>query len=238
MLDPKGRVVMLSGATRGIGLALAKALLEKGYSLSLGIRRPEAMAGLLPEASPPQRLTTHLYDATDADAPGRWVAETLEQHGHIDALINNAGIYRGVRLIDDDETALDELWEVNVKGPLRMIRAAWPQLQAAGSGRVINLASLSGKRVTGDAVGYSMSKFAVVALTHQLRRDGWESGIRATAICPSFVRSDMAESITSVPPEAMTQPEDLAELVTTILALPNTASVAELTINWNYEIHH
>jgi NADP-dependent 3-hydroxy acid dehydrogenase YdfG len=238
MLDPKGRVVMLSGANRGIGLALAKALLEKGYSLSLGIRRPEAMADLLPEASPPQRLTTHLYDATDADAPGRWVAETLEQHGHIDALINNAGIYRGVRLIDDDETALDELWEVNVKGPLRMIRAAWPQLQAAGSGRVINLASLSGKRVTGDAVGYSMSKFAVVALTHQLRRDGWESGIRATAICPSFVRSDMAEGITSVPPEAMTQPEDLAELVTTILALPNTASVAELTINWNYEIHH
>ena len=78
----------------------------------------------------------------------------------------------------------------------------------------------------------------MVALTHQLRRDGWESGIRATAICPSFVRSDMAEGITSVPPETMTQPEDLAELVATILALPNTASVAELTVNWNYEIHH
>jgi NADP-dependent 3-hydroxy acid dehydrogenase YdfG len=107
--------------------------------------------------------------------------------------------------------------------------------KAFGKGRVVNVASLSGKRVVGDSLGYGLTKFAVMGLTHQIRHDGWEHGIRASAVCPSFVKSNMATGITDMDTSEMTQPEDVAELVATLIALPNTASVPEITVNWRYE---
>jgi NAD(P)-dependent dehydrogenase (short-subunit alcohol dehydrogenase family) len=127
------------------------------------------------------------------------------------------------------------MWEVNVKGPLRTIRAALPHLKASGSGRVVTVASLSGKRIKNRNAGYAMSKFAAVALTHAVRELGWEHGIRATALCPGFVATDMTAKVTSFPRDAMIRPQDLAELVATVIALPNTASVAELLVNCQYE---
>ena len=81
-----------------------------------------------------------------------------------------------------------------------MTRQALPHLEASGSGRIVNVASLSGKRVKNDNVAYNMSKFAVVALTHAVRRLGWEKGVRATALCPSFVRTDMTADATKSRP--------------------------------------
>ena len=127
------------------------------------------------------------------------------------------------------------MWEVNVKGPLRLIRLALPWLKKSGSGRIVNVASLSGKRVKNAYAGYAMSKFAVVALTHAVRRLGWDHGVRATAICPSFVATDMTAEVTAVPRGEMIQPADLAELVATALALPNNAVVAELLVNCRLE---
>ncbi|MBV9522928.1 MAG: short-chain dehydrogenase, partial [Alphaproteobacteria bacterium] len=80
-----------------------------------------------------------------------------------------------------------------------------------------------------------MSKFAVMALTHAARRAGWEDGVRATAVCPSFVATDMTAWVKDVPRAAMIQPEDLAELVAMALALPDTAVVAELLVNCRLE---
>ena len=80
-----------------------------------------------------------------------------------------------------------------------------------------------------------MSKFAVVALTHAVRRLGWEKGVRATALCPSFVRTDMTAGTAHIAAELMSDPADLAELVATVLALPNTASIAELLVNCRLE---
>jgi NAD(P)-dependent dehydrogenase (short-subunit alcohol dehydrogenase family) len=116
-----------------------------------------------------------------------------------------------------------------------VIRAALPHLKRSGTGRVVTIASLSGKRVANDNVGYAMSKFAVVALTHGVRRLGWEHGIRACAICPSFVDTDMTAAVTALPRSAMIQPGDLAELVATALALPNNAVVAEYLVNCRFE---
>ena len=147
-----------------------------------------------------------------------------------------AGINPLVRVIDEDEGPLDEMWEVNVKAPLRVVRAALPYLEASGTGRVINVASLSGKRVKNESNGYAMTKFAVVALTHSIRRLGWDKGVRATALCPSFVKTDMTVQYHGkVSPAEMTQPEDLAALVETVMALPNNAVVAELLVNCRYE---
>ena len=93
-------------------------------------------------------------------------------------MLANAGISLSARLEDGDEAAFDEMWEVNFKGPLRLIRAALPQLRTAGTGRVVNIASLAGKRLLSDSLGYSASKFAAVAMTHAVRRAGWDDAYR------------------------------------------------------------
>jgi NAD(P)-dependent dehydrogenase (short-subunit alcohol dehydrogenase family) len=238
MLDPKGRVIMLSGANRGIGLAIAQCLHGKGYSLSLAARDAARLGEIFAGATGPD-LSFHHYDAEAPETAARWVQDTASTHGRINGLVNNAGMYKTVTLEgepgNDDEADLDALWRVNVKGPLLLTRAAYSHLKASGQGRVINVASLSGKRVVGNSLGYGLTKFAVMGLTHQIRHDGWEHGIRASAVCPSFVKSDMATGITEMAVSEMTQPEDVAELVATLIALPNTAAVPEITVNWRYE---
>ncbi|HEY0418972.1 MAG TPA: SDR family NAD(P)-dependent oxidoreductase [Acetobacteraceae bacterium] len=228
MLDPKGRVAMVSGASRGIGRAVVERLLASGFTVSAGLRDPRSL-----EAH--DRLLPHRYDAADAESPKAWVAATLSRFGRIDALVNAAGINPRARIADEDETALDSLWAVNVKGPLRLIRAALPPLRAGGEGRVVNIASLSGKRVANENVGYAMSKFALIALTQAVRREGWEHGIRATALCPGFVATDMTMHVTGVPREAMTSAADIAVLAETAMLLPNNATVGEILVNWRLE---
>ena len=228
MLDPAGRVAMVSGASRGIGRAVMERLLTRGFRVSAGVRNPQALPG-------DDRLSVHRYDAAREDAAGEWVAATMARFGRIDALINAAGINPVATLTDPDERALDALWLINVKGPLRVVRAALPHLAASGEGRVVNLASLSGKRVRNANIGYAMSKFAVLALTHAIRREGWDRGIRATALCPGFVATDMTSEVTAWPHEKMTSAADLAVLVETMLLLPNTATVAELLVNCRLE---
>jgi NAD(P)-dependent dehydrogenase (short-subunit alcohol dehydrogenase family) len=227
-----GRIALISGANRGIGEAIARRLLEGGWTLSLGVRRPEALPDHLRDSD---RISVHSYESADREAGNRWVAEAVHRHGAIDALINNAGISPQIGLEDGTDEALDEVFEINVKAPFRLLRAAMPHLKQSGQGRVVNISSLSGKRVMGLNAGYQMSKFAVVALTHAVRRAGWESGIRATALCPGLVDTEMSQNYPGVAPEEKTDPEDLARIVHLLLELPNTASVAELLVNCRYE---
>jgi NAD(P)-dependent dehydrogenase (short-subunit alcohol dehydrogenase family) len=221
------RVAMISGANRGIGQAIARELDRAGFALSLGIRRPDPAASDAALVFP--------YEARDRAAAAAWVDATIARFGRIDVLVNNAGISPFIGLEDGDDAGLDDLFEINVKAPFRLIRAALPHLKRAGAGRVINVASLSGKRVMGLNAGYQMSKHAVVALTHAVRRAGWEHGIRATALCPGLVATDMVAHVSDPPREEMTDPDDLARLVATVVQLPNTAAIAELLVNCRYE---
>ncbi|MGC1574806.1 MAG: SDR family NAD(P)-dependent oxidoreductase [Beijerinckiaceae bacterium] len=234
MLNPHGRVVLISGANRGIGFAIAKTLYEKGYTVSLGVRDPHALMGAIAHWNELRLHTAH-YEATDWKTHAAWVESVVERFGRLDGLVNNAGIASRGTIRDVDEKELDLMFAVNCKAPLNMIRQALPHLEASGSGRIVNVASLSGKRVRNDNIAYSMSKFAVVALTHAVRRLGWDKGVRATALCPSFVRTDMTAGATQIAAELMSDPADLAELVATVLALPNTAAIAELLVNCRLE---
>ena len=234
MIDPKDRVVLISGASRGIGRAVAQTLHAKGYTLSLGARDPSTLAVVTANMDL-ARVHTARYDAAEWSCHDEWIDGAIARFGRIDALVNNAGISRDITLRTATEAALDEVWAINCKAPLNMIRCALPHLEASGAGRVINIASLSGKRVANDHVAYSMSKFAVMALTHATRKVGWDRGVRACAVCPSFVRTDMTAAVTSVGRDEMIDPADLAELIATVIALPNTASVAELLVNCRYE---
>ncbi|MBV9518561.1 MAG: SDR family NAD(P)-dependent oxidoreductase [Hyphomicrobiales bacterium] len=234
MIAPHGRVILVSGANRGIGFAIAKTLYDKGYTVSLGVRDPHALMGAIAHWNELRVHTAH-YEATQWHTHEAWVESVVERFGRLDGLVNNAGIGSRGTIRNIDEQELDTLFAVNCKAPLNMIRQALPHLEASGSGRIVNVASLSGKRVKNDNIAYNMSKFAVVALTHSVRRLGWQKGVRATALCPSFVRTDMTAGSTQISAEMMSDPADLAELVATVIGLPNTASVAELLVNCRLE---
>jgi NADP-dependent 3-hydroxy acid dehydrogenase YdfG len=218
------RVVMISGANRGIGAAIARHLAECGWRLSLGVRSPARMA-----ARPDDFVVR--FDATEGTEP-EWVATTIARFGRIDAVINNAGLMIAKSVIEADDDDLMAMFRVNVQSPLRLVRAAWPHLSASGRGRVVTVASLSGKRVkSAQSSLYALTKFAAVALGHGIRQCGWDLGIRSTVLCPGLVATDMARGLTGIPASAMSQPEDLARVVGLLLDLPNTASVAEFAVN-------
>ena len=234
MLNPEGRVIMISGANRGIGLAIARCLADKGYNLSLGARDTAALAQAIADFNS-DRVMSHTYDAHDADTCAAWVEATAAHFGRIDGLVNNAGRGGGFNIEDDDEAVFDDMLAVNAKAPMRMIRLALPHLRKCGAGRIINVVSLSGKRVANDGTGYAVSKFAMMAVSHAARRAAWEDGVRSTALCPGYVRTDMTASVADVSAEDMIQAEDLAELAAVALALPNNASVAEMLVNCRFE---
>lgn len=226
-------VVVISGGNRGIGLAIAREFLGRGYCLSVGARDPKTLIKALgPETD---RLFYAYFDAYERDTAKAWIEATMSRFGRIDALVNNAGSGERVSLMDDNEEALDRLWAVNVKAPLRLTRLALPHLETTGAGRIVNIASLSGKRVRNAFVGYNMTKFALMGLTHTTRHVAWEKGVRATAVCPSFVRTEMSSYTSKVTPDEMIQPETLAQLVRTLVELPNNAAIAELLVNCRME---
>lgn len=224
------KVVMVSGANRGIGGSVAKLLYDSGYRLSLGIRRSSEIERLGQIYDEEQVLTVP-YEATDAASPTFWAEATVRRFGRIDALVNSAGIWRRFNFLEDTEDALDELLLVNLKAPMRLMKAAMPYLQQTGRGRVVNLVSLSGLRVAGISAGYAISKFGLLALTYSARLGCWESGVRATAICPGFVNTDMVSGLGSIAPEDMTQPEDVAALVKLAIEMPNNASISMIPVN-------
>jgi NAD(P)-dependent dehydrogenase (short-subunit alcohol dehydrogenase family) len=234
MLAPDGRVIMISGASRGIGRAIAECLYDKGYAVSLGMRDPRGAAGgwATGDAS---RLFCHAFDAEDRTSFAPWLEATLARFGRLDGLVNNVGISNRFSIEEGDEADLDRIIAVNVKAPLFLTRLCLPHLRKSGSGRIVNIGSLSGKRVRNDNIAYAMSKFALMALSHGTRRIGWEDGVRVTAVCPSFVATDLTSAVTKVAREDMIDPRDLAELVATAIALPNNAAVAELLVNCTFE---
>lgn len=227
MLTADGRVVLISGASRGMGRAVVDRLVASGFKVSGGMRDPSKLENS-------NSVLSCRFDAEEKGSAEAWIAETIARFGRIDAVVNAAGINPKVRVTDDGEDELDQMWRVNVKGPLRVVRAAFPHLAASGKGRVINIGSLSSKRVASN-VGYAMSKFAVLALTHGIRREGRDAGIRATVLCPGYVATDMTVGETEIARHDMSQPEDIAVLVETLINLPNNAAISEMLVHCQYE---
>jgi NAD(P)-dependent dehydrogenase (short-subunit alcohol dehydrogenase family) len=237
LLKPEGRVIAISGASRGIGAAIARRLLSDGFTLSLGARDPRATAAALGEHDA-ARVITARFDALDAESARQWIAGTVERFGRLDGLINNAGILRMVRFDEGDEAAMNEMWSVNVMAPFRLLRLALPHLRRAGHGRVVNIASTDAKRFRDatSSIGYVMTKHAVLVLSHAAKFAGWDDGVRVTALCPGAVETDLIAGLAGATPAAgRMKPETVAHTVSFLLTLPDTASVAELPMNTRLE---
>jgi NAD(P)-dependent dehydrogenase (short-subunit alcohol dehydrogenase family) len=235
LLPAAGRVVAVSGAGRGLGAAIARRLHAEGFALALGVRNPaRARAALKLEGA----VTFHHFDAEAPASAADWIAEAVAAHGRLDGLVNNAGILRKVTFEEGSEDDLDAMWQVNVKGPFRVIKAALPHLRAAGHGRLVNIASTDGKRIRDPSapLGYAMTKHALMALTHAARFAGHADGVRATALCPGAIDTELIAGLVGATPAAgRLKPETIAEITCLLLRLPDQAHVAELVVNTRLE---
>jgi NAD(P)-dependent dehydrogenase (short-subunit alcohol dehydrogenase family) len=235
MLPAAGRVIAVSGASRGLGAAIARRLHADGFTLALGVRDAAATAARLGLEG---RCTIHRFDAMDAASAEAWIDAVAAAHGRLDGLVNNAGVLRRFGFDHPDEAALDEMWTVNVKAPFRTIRKALPLLKAAGDGRIVNIASTDAKRFRGPTapLGYVMSKHALLALSHAAKFAGWDDGVRVTALCPGAIDTELIAGLPGATPAAdRLSPETVAEAVSLLLRLPNAATVAEMVMNTRLE---
>jgi len=231
------RVALVSGGGRGLGAAIVDRLLADGWAVSIGARKPQNAAARYTDA-PAMRLHAAHFDADDAPSADTWVTQAAAHFGRIDALVNNAGILRMVTFETGSEEDLDAMWTVNVKAPFRLIRAALPHLRASGSGRVINIASTDAKRYRDPTIslGYAMTKHALLAMTHAARFAGWDDGVRATAMCPGAIDTEMVAGLPGATAKAnRLAPETVADMVAFVLTLPNQASVPEFIANTRLE---
>jgi NAD(P)-dependent dehydrogenase (short-subunit alcohol dehydrogenase family) len=230
-MSMQNRVAMISGASRGIGAAIAEKLLAEGWAVSLGVRTPENSAF----SGNPNALVCR-FDALDPASERSWVDQTIAHFGQLDGLVHNAGMMIPKTVLEAEDADFDLIFNVNVKSPMRLSQLAWPHLERAAAGRVVTVASLSGKRVKSAGSGlYAMSKFAAVALGHGLRQCGKDNGVRSTVICPSFVATDMGNALANRDSAELTQPEDIARIVHMVLELPKTASIAEIPVHFSVE---
>ncbi len=233
------RKILISGASRGIGKAIALKLLTEGHQISLGLRDLSIHKNteLDPKIAGDRNVILNYYDALDEISAKGWVDNTIEKFGEIDSVIHCAGIFKNTELIFPNKklNEIDELWRVNVLGPWILTKSCWKYIQNNGSGRIQVLVSMSGKRSKGNLAGYSMSKFALMGLCQTMRNEGWDKGIRVTAICPGWVNTDMSDKVKTIGKKNMTQPEDIALISSTLLKLPNSSVPFEIPINCNLE---
>ncbi len=233
------RTILISGASRGIGKAIALKAIENGHRVSLGLRNTNDLEGTLldPQKSKRKNIFIYKYDANSTSSAKDWVNATKEIYGGFDTLINCAGIFRDTEFIfkDNQFKDIDDLLKINLLGPWILTKEAWPQLCKGGKGRVQFLVSMSGKRSKGKLAGYSVSKFALMGLCQTIRNEGWEQGIRVTAISPSWVNTNMAKNVKTINKSEMTQPVDIASISCSLLELPNSSIPFEININCNLE---
>jgi 3-oxoacyl-[acyl-carrier protein] reductase len=215
---------LVTGGSSGIGLAIARALREDGYELTLVARRPEPLeeaAEVLGAFAVPANLG-------DADECVRVVAAHADRHGGMDVLVNSAGIGIGGSFGDQDTKRIGLQLDVNLRATLIVTREALPLLRAS-RGQIFTLASIAGTIPTPGLAVYGATKAALIAWTSSLNREEAEHGVRATALSPAFVATRMTEW-TGLSDEEQIQTDDMVALVRAVLSLSPMARVPNIVV--------
>jgi NAD(P)-dependent dehydrogenase (short-subunit alcohol dehydrogenase family) len=228
------RAALITGGSSGIGLAIARALGQDGYGVTVSARRPEkleaAADGLREEGLDILSVPANMADENEIK---QVVAAHRERFGRLDVLINNAGIGIGAAVADTETKKLDLQLGVNLRAVYLVARECIPMLKEAGAehGKALmaNTASYAGKRGQGWLAAYSATKFGVVGLSQALHKELSNDGIQVTALCPAFVATPMTDWIEGqVPKEQMIQPEDIAEAIRYLLRTSPACIVPEI----------
>jgi len=218
-----GRVAFITGASAGIGAAVARLLSAEGVKLGLVSRRGDDLG--LPDAL---GLTCDVRDLGQVESA---VAQTVERFGGVDIVVANAGVGSYHAFGDEPLEHVEEMIDVNLKGTIYAVRAALPHLKRSDAADVITLASEAGRRgLPGEAV-YCASKFGQVGLTRALDHELRPLGIRATNVCPGGVATEFALAEGYGRPqdvlEGMMSGEDVAEVVLFVLTRPRGMRILE-----------
>jgi len=195
MLNIQDKVIVITGASSGIGEASARLLAERGAKVVLGARRTERLAVIAEEINGAGgHAQFRALDVTDQQDVQRFVDFAVEHYGRVDVLVNNAGVMPLSRL---DALKIDEwnrMIDVNIRGVLHGIAASLPLMQRQRAGQIINIASIGAYAVSPTAAVYCATKYAVRAISEGLRQEVG-GDIRVTVIAPGVTESELAESI-------------------------------------------
>lgn len=228
------RAAIVTGASRGIGYAIAEVLAAEGWALTLNARRPErlheAAAKLAATGCEVEPVVANLADEAEIQ---RLVATHGERYGRLDALVNNAGLAVGAGAGEQQTKLVDLQLDVNLRSVVLLYREALPLLRAAAAEHrgalVVNLASIAGKLPESWLSVYSATKAAVIAYTAAMNRELGGEGIKSVALCPGWVDTEMTDYVKQrVPANEMIRPTDVAQAVRFLLSLSPTAVVPEI----------
>jgi NADP-dependent 3-hydroxy acid dehydrogenase YdfG len=223
MTSLEGKVALVTGASRGIGAAVAHSLAAEGVRLALASRNGDDL-GL--DGALARRCDVRRPDDLEA-----LVAEAVKQFGGIDILVANAGVGAYGPFLDLPADQLEEMIDVNVKGTLYAVRAALPHLLKSDAADIVTLASEAGRRGLPLEAVYCASKFAQVGFTRALDHELREQGVRCSNVCPGGVATDFAMGRGRTPDmpalAGMMTPEDVAEVVRFVITRPRNHRILE-----------
>lgn len=232
----EGRRVLVTGASSGIGEATARAAAAAGAQVAVLARRRDRIEALADDIGG----VAVAGDVTDLDAATDLVGRVADGLGGVDTLVNNAGIMRPGLIADADPQDWRAMFDVNVLGLLAVTQAAIPHLRRAEGGSIVNLSSMSGRRVPSPTGGvYAATKFAVHAISESLRQELQADGIRVTTIAPGFVTTDI---FADLPDDGVTdryrrlsrekgmRPGDVADAIVHALSAPASVTTVEVAL--------
>jgi NAD(P)-dependent dehydrogenase (short-subunit alcohol dehydrogenase family) len=228
------RAAIVTGASSGIGLEIARVLGEEGYGVTMVARRPEKLQAAEAELAG-AGLDVHgvAANVSHEEDIQRVVAAHRERYGRLDVLVNNAGVGVGAPLADIQTKRLDMQLDINLRAIVIFYRECLDLLRAAAAEHrnalVVNTSSISGKRAEAWLSVYSAAKHGVVGWTEAMNKELGAEGIKSTALCPAFVDTPMTDFIKGqVKPEDMIRPEDIAEAVRYLLRVSPSCVVPEM----------
>ena len=228
MFSLENRVALVTGASRGLGLAMARALKENGAHVIINARDAAALS----TAATSIGAQPLAFDVSDAAVSRKALEGIVQEHGHLDILVNNAGIHRAAPFLDYSPQDFRDLFEVNFISVVHTTQCVLPAMIARKSGSIVMLASTAGKWGTPNQSAYNVSKHAVIGLTRCLALEVAPHQVRVNAICPWIVDTDMATSfiaehakvagltaeqtaanfVNSVPLKRYVRPDEVAQL--------------------------
>jgi short-subunit dehydrogenase len=228
------RAAIVTGASRGIGYAVAEALGEEGYGLTLTARKPDTLDAAAERLRERGFEVEHLAaNMNDADAIAEVVSRHRERFGRLDVLVNNAGVGIGATATDHQTKHVDLQLDVNVRAVVLFYRECIELLRAAGgehrNALVVNMASLAGKSPQPWLSVYSATKAAVVAYTRAMNKELSSDGVKSVAFCPGFVDTDMTEFVKQqIPAEEMLRTSDIVAALRFLLSVSPACVVPEI----------
>ncbi len=231
-MQVNGKVVLVTGAGRGIGRAIALAFAKAGAKVGLNGRTKKSLTDVQREIKDIGGASAVLPgDVSDEGAVSRIVSAAEQQLGPVDVLVNNAGIFATAPVEKMDALVFDRVLAVNLRGPFLMSRAVLPGMRARRRGHIVNVASTAGRRGFAGGGAYCASKFGLAGLSEAMTYEARTSDVRVSVVYPSTVATDLVRKAGMAFDETKAiRPEDVAEAVLALVAMNDRALVKGVEI--------